>query len=290
MAKKIWLIDEDNLLKENYHLTNEDLSKLLKADSSTIKSRYKTLGIERPSEKNALSRARFAILRERLKGVVNPDWFELPATRQDAKQKGESFYWTGTPCERSGHISIRKTSSGGCWVCDYGDHIQKLNTDPAYSERRDKLRRERYINNRDDYLEKQRAYKKKSEIRDWHKKYEANKKATDINFRLSKSLRDRLYKAITRDSKKISATSLIGCSLDQLKLHIEAQFTEGMTWDNYGEWHIDHIRPCASFDLTDLTQQSECFNFSNLRPLWEHENKSKGGSWNRIDTSKKKRD
>ena len=49
-----------------------------------------------------------------------------------------------------------------------------------------------------------------------------------------------------------------------------------MTWDNHGEWHIDHIKPCASFDLTDADQQRECFNYTNLQPLWAKDNLSKG--------------
>lgn len=289
MAKKIWTSEEDALLVEGFHLTNEDLSKLIGVDTSTIKARYKILGIERPNGKNALSRARFAIIRDRHKGMVPAEWFELPSTRQDAKENGSTFYWTGTPCERAGHISTRKTSSGGCWECDYGDHVQKIKSDPEYSARRDELRRKRYEDNKEKYLEKQRTYKKKPESRDWHRKYESIKRNTDFNYLLSKSLRDRLYKAVTRDSKIHSATILVGCSIDELRLHLESQFVDGMNWNNYGEWHIDHIRPCSSFDLSDPSQQAECFHFSNLRPLWEYENKSKGGTWNGVDPRGKKR-
>ncbi len=289
MPKKIWSSNEDSILKENFHLTNEALAKLLDVDSSTIRARFKALGIERPTGKNALSRARFSIYREEHKGKVPDDWFELPSTRQDAKDIGLSFYWTGTPCERAGHISTRKTSSGGCWECDYGDHVEKLKSDPNFSAKRDESRRERYQTNREEYLEKQRDYKKKPESREWHRRYEANKKKTDLDFRLSKSLRDRLYKAITRDEKNLSAALLVGCSTEELKIYLEKQFTDGMSWNNYGEWHIDHIRPCASFDLSDLSQQIECFHYTNLRPLWAEDNKSKGGTWNGIDPRKRKK-
>jgi hypothetical protein len=53
-------------------------------------------------------------------------------------------------------------------------------------------------------------------------------------------------------------------------------FTEGMSWDNYGEWHIDHILPCSSFDLADIEQQKICFNYKNLQPLWAEDNLRKG--------------
>lgn len=69
---------------------------------------------------------------------------------------------------------------------------------------------------------------------------------------------------------------LIGCSIEQLKQHLEKQFKLGMSWFNYGKWHVDHIKPCASFDLTDIEQQKQCFNYTNLQPLWAEENLVKG--------------
>ena len=71
---------------------------------------------------------------------------------------------------------------------------------------------------------------------------------------------------------------LLGCSIEHARKHLESQFREGMKWDNHGKygWHIDHIIPCASFDLTDPEQQKKCFNYKNLQPLWWHENLSKG--------------
>lgn len=53
-------------------------------------------------------------------------------------------------------------------------------------------------------------------------------------------------------------------------------FTNGMTWDNYGQWHVDHIRPCALYDLTKEDQQMACFHYTNLQPLWAKDNMSKG--------------
>ena len=75
---------------------------------------------------------------------------------------------------------------------------------------------------------------------------------------------------------------LIGCSIEELKNHIEVQFREGMSWDNYGRsgWVIDHIKPCAAFKLLLESEQIKCFHWSNLRPLWESENGSKGSLFN----------
>jgi len=68
---------------------------------------------------------------------------------------------------------------------------------------------------------------------------------------------------------------LVGCTRDELRDHIASQFTDGMTWGNYGEWEVDHIRPCASFDLTDEAQRRTCFHFTNLQPLWRKDNREK---------------
>lgn len=67
---------------------------------------------------------------------------------------------------------------------------------------------------------------------------------------------------------------LISCSLLELKAHFEAQFRDGMTWDNSGEWHADHIIPCAAYKLDSEESKRNCFHFSNLRPLWKEENLS----------------
>ena len=114
--------------------------------------------------------------------------------------------------------------------------------------------------------------------RDYMRNYMADRAGNDIDFKLRGVLRARVRAAITRSSgaKSRKTTRLIGCSVPQLRKHLEAQFTEGMTWDNHGEWHIDHIKPCASFDLTDAEQQLECFNYTNLQPLWASDNLSKG--------------
>jgi hypothetical protein len=87
-------------------------------------------------------------------------------------------------------------------------------------------------------------------------------------------LRVRLARSVKRcRAAKVGRTiELLGCSLKELREHIEAQFEPGMTWDNYGAWHVDHIRQCCTFDLTDEAQQRVCFHCTNLRPLWAEAN------------------
>ena len=68
---------------------------------------------------------------------------------------------------------------------------------------------------------------------------------------------------------------LIGCTREKLIEHLENQFLPGMSWENYGKWHVDHIKPCSMFDFTDLEEQKRCFHYSNLQPLWAKDNLSK---------------
>lgn len=96
--------------------------------------------------------------------------------------------------------------------------------------------------------------------------------------RLAHNLRSRLRTALLHNYKSGSAIGDLGCSIAELEAHLERQFKPGMTWANYGEWHIDHIKPLAKFDLTDRVQLLAACHYSNLQPLWAIENLSKGDS------------
>jgi len=103
------------------------------------------------------------------------------------------------------------------------------------------------------------------------------RQGNDCNYRIRRGLRSRIREAIKNGWRSASTLELIGCSISDLRLHLESKFRPGMSWDNYGRggWEIDHVRPCASFDLTDPEQQKECFHFTNLQPLWAAENRAK---------------
>jgi len=112
-------------------------------------------------------------------------------------------------------------------------------------------------------------------IKKQEKEYKKNKLNKDINFKLSHYLRVRLNHAIKNNSKFISVIKLLGCSIEQLKKHLKKKFKKSMSWKNYGLWHIDHIRPCCSFDLRKKKEQRKCFHYTNLQPLWAEQNFAK---------------
>jgi hypothetical protein len=102
--------------------------------------------------------------------------------------------------------------------------------------------------------------------------------------RLSHTLRTRARNALKGRLKAASTQELLGCTFEEARAHIEAQFQPGMTWENYSPatWHIDHIKPLKSFDLFDPAQQKLAFHFTNLQPLWAQDNLSKGAKF--LDT------
>lgn len=105
---------------------------------------------------------------------------------------------------------------------------------------------------------------------------------TDIHFRLRSHLATRLWTALKRrkQNKVGSAVRDLGCTLGELRAHLESRFQTGMTWENYGPgWHIDHIIPLAAFDLSNRHQFMTAAHYTNLQPMWASENMRKGDKW-----------
>ena len=111
-----------------------------------------------------------------------------------------------------------------------------------------------------------------------HYRYSTPKReAMRKNQIIARNLRTRLRDALRTigQKKRNSTRNLIGCSLMQFRQHIEKQFTKRMSWSNYGKnWHLDHIVPCAKFDLQNPEHLKICFHFTNYRPLNARRNMS----------------
>ena len=153
--------------------------------------------------------------------------------------------------------------------------------------------REYYLKNKEKIKETRRKWnlKNKKEKNEISKKYyyehkeKINKRRvrqmkhqyhTDLNFRLRRCLAQRIIDAVKGRNKSASTMKLIGCTIEELWRHLESKFEPWMTRQNHGLWHVDHIIPCFSFDLTDPEQQRECFHYTNLQPLEAIANIKKG--------------
>jgi hypothetical protein len=224
-------------------------------------------------------------------------------TRQQALAQGLTHYFTGNPC-RNGHVSIRGARKWNCLECDRNCKSKERQRDPERvraNERRTaakhrQSKRQATHEWRKRNQDRLKAYSQAFRIRYWtDAAFRAQKqvvynlhaqKQRDLktNRAFSSNIRTRIYCAVLRSSacKTQSMIELIGCTITELRQHLEAQFADGMTWENYGKygWHIDHIRPCASFDLSDPNQQSQCFHYTNMQPLWAIDNIRKGAKWN----------
>lgn len=104
----------------------------------------------------------------------------------------------------------------------------------------------------------------------------------DPAFRIADFLRARIWFLLRNRGlrKSVATERLLGCSFEDFAIYLESKFESGMTWDNYeiNGWHVDHIMPCAIFDLAKADHQKRCFHFSNMQPMWASENRSKGAT------------
>ena len=119
-------------------------------------------------------------------------------------------------------------------------------------------------------------YKNRARLQAQARKYVKMRRRTNPIYAIATSIRKRLWRVLKGELKSAHSHELVGCSFADLRNHLEQQFTSGMTWDNYGKWHIDHKTPCAAFNLSHQDQLRACFHYQNLQPLWRRDNQSKG--------------
>lgn len=145
-------------------------------------------------------------------------------------------------------------------------HYHKYKDVEEYKIKRKEIRRKWKVKNREKYRKLRQGYQKR-------------RMARDPGYKIQERLRTRVSCLMRKINTAKSATTLnmLGCSREELKNYIEKKFEDGMNWNNYGVWHVDHIIPCARFDLTDPEQQKICFHHTNLQPMWGEQNVKKGG-------------
>jgi len=183
-----------------------------------------------------------------------------------------------------------------CKTCTGLYHKEYLSK-PEGKEKKTEQRKNRVERNREHYLQLSKSYYKKNKDqilqnnKQWKiknknhmREHNKDRRKTDIQYKLTLSLRSRLYSALKNELKTGSAIKDLGCSIEFLKKYLEKQFypnpetREPMNWNNYGVygWHIDHIKPLTLFNLTDREQLLTACNYKNLQPLWAKENIRKG--------------
>jgi hypothetical protein len=210
-------------------------------------------------------------------------------SRSEAAERGLTRYFTGVACTR-GHVAQRYVVGYGCVACyneqrnarRAANRVETRAKNNAYlAKNRDKQRKwwaTHYEKYKEHHRKRTRAYSHKN--RKKISKRVLAERETNIQSKLAHRLRERLRCALKRSAKTGSAVRDLGCSVAFLVKHIEAQFTIGMSWKNWGvgvgRWNVDHIEPLSKFDLTDRKQLLLACHYTNLRPLWALENMSKG--------------
>ena len=126
-----------------------------------------------------------------------------------------------------------------------------------------------------------------AEFKRWYQRRRAKvnwfRNKSDPHYRLARYCRVHVYKRLKGNKGGMRTFALIGCNVENLKMHLQSQFEPWMTWDNYGtEWHVDHIKPCAAFDLSVDSQRLACFHYTNLRPLRAIDNLRKNSRFNGV--------
>lgn len=227
----------------------------------------------------------------------------LPRTPKEALARGIDRYFTGKQCPK-GHVTWRyvnkkKGGGGPCnlcvcpsspdsWAAQNKEKRREAVNRYARSER-NLVRSAKHREDNREHLRKYHAAWRRGEVgnkggnayrdskRIYFNEWRNNKLTNDPRYKAVKSLRDRLYSAMkNRDKRKTaSLIKLVGCTKEQLVSHIETQFEDGMSWDNYSwkTWHIDHIKPIATFKDP---QDPACWHYTNLRPRWAQENIAAG--------------
>src|SRR5208337_1534913 len=224
-------------------------------------------------------------------------------SRQEAKEQGLKFYFTGLFC-KNGHVADRYTISAQCIECKEllaKSEKAKLTAKTYSKSEKGKLRAKKFnqsekaqiyrkqFRSKPEQIEKTKLYNATEKAKEARKKSAARPEAkrlklekqldklhNDIQCWLQFILRARLRVAVKNNYKSGSAVFDLGCTIEFLKTYISRQFQIGMTWENRGRvWHIDHIKPLCSFDLTLREQLLEACHYTNLQPLFEKDNLTK---------------
>ena len=177
----------------------------------------------------------------------------------------------------------------------------------AQTEKRKEYEKQYYQQNKEEFIKRKQEWRKNNPDKDKEErkryiennkekvnKYGANwrneKRKTDINYKLKENSSRRIryeLNTLLKGKKTKRTSEYLGCSILELKTYLESKFEDNFTWENYGDvWHIDHIIPCSSWNLSDDFENKCCWNYRNLQPLKASENQSKKDTFKQEDKDK----
>ena len=167
---------------------------------------------------------------------------------------------------------LDKTKSGNKLFCSVNHKSAFMNKKHATTI---KIKKAEYYKKNKDHIAKKHLEWSRSIFKSVSEGTGSNQ---ELNYVLRLRVRTRLLKALRTagvNSNNTSLHDLLGCSVDELRTYLESRFMKGMDWSNRSKWHIDHIKPLASFDLTDPGQLCEACHYTNLQPMWAEDNIAK---------------
>lgn len=188
---------------------------------------------------------------------------------------------------KSGRLGLHNHCRACQKICKRRNYLLNIEKEKQYSKEYNKsdkakeYRKKRYLEDREKLLEINRVLRRTPSARikaDLSRKKLTNNKPS---FKIARNFTGKLRLFVKGKCDTDYMRSMVGCSRNELIAYITSKFTNGMSWDNYGYygWHLDHIKPYSSFDLTKEEERRECFHYTNIQPLWQKDNISKGNSY-----------
>lgn len=208
---------------------------------------------------------------DNLRPTCKPCLYEQNVLDKERITEYNKQYWQKT--------KDAQTEKSKQWRANNKDKVKEnmkkwLEQNKEHKKQKDKEYREL---NKEKYRENQRKW-----VRENYARMKEENGPEFIHHKIKTNIGRRI-REILGQNKSERCLDYVGCSLEELKNHLETTFLDGMTWDNYGEWHIDHKLPCAAFNMDDPFEQKACFYYKNLQALWARDNIAKKDTYSEKD-------
>jgi len=174
--------------------------------------------------------------------------------------------------------NVEMRNSGRVFIGGRETAMKKYESKPEVKERKRKNHKKWYEKNKEKWNQYIKDYREKNieKIREVKRNYERHRKSTDPIYKLINNFRTAIYQVLKENNvqKNGHYFEVLQYTPDELISHLENQFKDGMTWDNYGDWHVDHILPISIHNIQEIGDDEfmKCWSLSNLQPMWGEDN------------------